>query len=124
MPEPYHVRAVPEPPKGPPRRLAAAPSLAQVCLPRALPSERMTMANFWVGGHSMKNGLHFDNYDNLSSSSRCHTLTLAPAPHLNLLPLKNGLRPPSRLHPPYHLPQTGTHHLSAFIPFPLRASNY
>ena len=25
----------------------------------------MSMANFWVGGHSMKNGLHFDNFDNL-----------------------------------------------------------
>ena len=37
----------------------------QVCLPRALPASRLSMANLWVGGHLMKNGLHFDNYDNL-----------------------------------------------------------
>ena len=39
--------------------------LRQVCLPSALPPEKLTMANVWVGGHSMKNGMHFDNYDNL-----------------------------------------------------------
>jgi len=39
--------------------------LKQVCAPSALPPSKLTMANFWVGGHSMKNGLHFDNYDNL-----------------------------------------------------------
>ena len=45
--------------------LKLPPLLKQVCLPKALPADRMTMANFWVGGHSMKNGLHFDNFDNL-----------------------------------------------------------
>jgi len=39
--------------------------LAQVCLPSALPPGRLTMANVWVGGALMKNGLHFDQYDNL-----------------------------------------------------------
>ena len=41
--------------------LRLPPLLRQVCLPKALPSSRLTMANLWVGGHSMKNGLHFDN---------------------------------------------------------------
>jgi len=41
------------------------PLLKQVCLPEALPGDRLNMANLWVGGHSMKNGLHFDNFDNL-----------------------------------------------------------
>jgi len=39
--------------------------LSRVCLPAALPAAKLTMTNLWVGGHSMKNGLHFDNYDNL-----------------------------------------------------------
>jgi len=39
--------------------------LSQVCLPAALPGSKLTMANIWVGGDLMKNGLHFDNFDNL-----------------------------------------------------------
>ena len=39
--------------------------MAQVCLPEALPSASLSLANFWVGGALMRNGLHFDNYDNL-----------------------------------------------------------
>ena len=39
--------------------------LSQVCLPSALPGAKLTMANVWVGGDLMKNGLHFDQYDNL-----------------------------------------------------------
>jgi hypothetical protein len=45
--------------------LRLPPLLRQVCLPKALPPGRLNMANFWVGGRSMKNGLHFDNFDNL-----------------------------------------------------------
>jgi tetratricopeptide (TPR) repeat protein len=39
--------------------------LKQVCLPRLLPADRLSTANLWVGGALMKNGLHFDNFDNL-----------------------------------------------------------
>ena len=39
--------------------------MAQVCLPEALPAASLSLANFWVGGALMRNGLHFDNYDNL-----------------------------------------------------------
>eukprot|EP00966_Prymnesium_polylepis_P207241 4800078-Prymnesium_polylepis.1 len=39
--------------------------LSQVCLPAALPPSKLTMANVWVGGDLMRNGLHFDQYDNL-----------------------------------------------------------
>lgn len=39
--------------------------LSQVCIPSALPPGKLTMANVWVGGALMKNGLHFDQYDNL-----------------------------------------------------------
>jgi len=39
--------------------------LAHVCLPAALPASKLTMVNVWVGGELMKNGLHFDQYDNL-----------------------------------------------------------
>lgn len=60
--------------------------LRQVCLPKALPPSKLTMANFWVGGHSMKNGLHFDNYDNLlfqlAGSKRTLLFPPADSPHL------------------------------------------
>jgi len=60
--------------------------LAKVCLPTALPAERLSMVNLWVGGHSMKNGLHFDNYDNLlhQISGRKKALIFPPqdTPHL------------------------------------------
>ena len=39
--------------------------LRQICLPAALPAPTLQMANVWVGGELMKNGLHYDNYDNL-----------------------------------------------------------
>ena len=39
--------------------------LSSICLSRALPPEHLTVANLWIGGALMKNGLHFDLYDNL-----------------------------------------------------------
>ena len=59
--------APPRPRTPRPRRPARAllPGCAQVCLPSALPAASLEMANLWVGGELMKNGLHFDNYDNL-----------------------------------------------------------
>jgi len=45
--------------------LALPKLLRQICLPSALPAATLQMANLWVGGELMKNGLHFDNYDNL-----------------------------------------------------------
>ena len=60
--------------------------LRQVCLPEALPASKLTMANLWVGGHSMKNGLHFDVFDNLlhQLSGRKRALLFPPSdtPHL------------------------------------------
>jgi len=60
--------------------------LEQVCLPKALPGAKMSMANFWVGGRSMKNGLHFDNFDNLlhqlHGSKRALVLPPSDTPHL------------------------------------------
>ena len=45
--------------------LALPRLLRQICLPAALPAPTLQMANVWVGGELMKNGLHYDNYDNL-----------------------------------------------------------
>ena len=45
--------------------LALPRLLRQICLPAALPAPMLQMANVWVGGELMKNGLHYDNYDNL-----------------------------------------------------------
>jgi len=45
--------------------LALPRLLRQICLPAALPAATLQMANVWVGGELMKNGLHYDNYDNL-----------------------------------------------------------
>ena len=45
--------------------LALPRLLRQICLPTALPAATLQMANVWVGGELMKNGLHYDNYDNL-----------------------------------------------------------
>ena len=61
--------------------------LRQVCLrSEALPASKLTMANLWVGGHSMKNGLHFDVFDNLlhQLSGRKRALLFPPSdtPHL------------------------------------------
>ena len=57
-----------------------------MCLPAALPGSRLSMANLWVGGHSMKNGLHFDNFDNLlhviAGSKRALLYPPHDAPHL------------------------------------------
>ena len=66
--------------------LRLPPLLKQVCLPEALPGSKLTMTNLWVGGHSMKNGLHFDNYDNLlhqlAGSKRALLFPPEDAPHL------------------------------------------
>ena len=66
--------------------LRLPPLLKQVCLPDALPSAKLTMTNLWVGGHSMKNGLHFDVFDNLlhQLSGRKRALIFPPhdTPHL------------------------------------------
>jgi len=60
--------------------------LKQVCLPKALPGAKMSMANLWVGGRSMKNGLHFDNFDNLlhqlHGTKRALVLPPSDTPHL------------------------------------------
>ena len=39
--------------------------LSQVCLPSALPPSHIDFVGAWLGGHSVKNGLHFDHFDNL-----------------------------------------------------------
>ena len=91
--------------------LRLPPLLKQVCLPAALPADKLTMcahaheptphsyrlltrsacvslhrANLWVGGHSMKNGLHFDNFDNLlfqiAGSKRAILFPPEDSPHL------------------------------------------
>jgi len=60
--------------------------LRQVCLPKALPGAKLSMTNLWLGGRSMKNGLHFDNFDNLLHQLRGtkRALLLPPddTPHL------------------------------------------
>jgi len=45
--------------------LRLPPLLRGVCLSTALPPSSLSIANLWVGGALMKNGLHFDLYDNL-----------------------------------------------------------
>ena len=66
--------------------LKLPPLLRQVCLPTALPATTLTMANLWVGGHSMKNGLHFDVFDNLlhqiAGSKRALIFPPEDSPHL------------------------------------------
>ena len=66
--------------------LKLPPLLRQVCLPAALPASTLTMANLWVGGHSMKNGLHFDMFDNLlhqvAGSKRALIFPPEDSPHL------------------------------------------
>jgi len=66
--------------------LKLPPLLKQVCLPTALPGAKLTMANLWVGGHSMKNGLHFDVFDNLlhqiAGSKRALIFPPEDTPHL------------------------------------------
>jgi len=63
--------------------------LQQVCLPDdgLLPASRLEMANLWVGGELMKNGLHYDNYDNLLHQLRGKKRALlfppADTPHLH-----------------------------------------
>jgi len=63
--------------------------LQQVCLPddALLPASRLEMANLWVGGELMKNGLHYDNYDNLLHQLRGKKRALlfppADTPHLH-----------------------------------------
>ena len=46
-----------------------------------LPAARLTMANLWVGGDLMKNGLHFDQYDNLLHQIRGRKRALLFPPH-------------------------------------------
>ncbi len=60
--------------------------LAHVCIPEALPSSALSLTNLWVGGHLMRNGLHFDQYDNLlfqlAGSKRALIYPPADAAHL------------------------------------------
>jgi len=39
--------------------------LAALCLPALLPPSKLSLVNLWVGGSLMRNGLHFDLFDNL-----------------------------------------------------------
>ena len=59
------------------RVLCVCRLLRQICLPAALPAATLQMANVWVGGELMKNGLHYDNYDNLLHQVNAPT----PPPH-------------------------------------------
>jgi hypothetical protein len=45
--------------------LRLPPLLRDIYLPLVLPASRLAVANLWIGGALIKNGLHFDLYDNL-----------------------------------------------------------